>query len=548
MRSVITAETVAAIVGLVLLSECGRMQTMAGGTSTSENGRVTGHVVDSAGKPEKDAVVEMIPAAYNPVKDSGRGTVADTTDEQGRYSFDSIATGIYNIQAFGSLDGKRLLVTDLPVAGDSFGNRIDTLLIPGSVQVMLPDDFDPAKGYVYVLGTTIMAFSADAVDGRITLDSIAAGTLPAMYYDEFNGAKRPSRLNFGVQVASENLAKVGYCAWDHVKRLYFNTTVSGADVAGNVYGFPTLVRLSNVNFNFSEASGDGRDLRFAKPDNTPLPYEIEQWDSAKAQAAVWVRIDTVYGKTSDHYVRMHWGNPAAQDNSMSPSVFDTADGFQAVWHMQRTGSASTVDATFNHFDATAMGAILPFDTAGYIGLAQRFDGAAGYLNVPNSAAGVLNFPEDGYYSLSAWVMTETLNNDFHFIVSKGNESYGLQINKSNCWEFFEFQNNIGWDGTYSPATPKTWTYLAGVRAGKKQYFYVNGQCVDSTIQTGSGIMPRITTRDICIGKRPMGSNDTISLFNGIIDEVCIANRVFSPDRVKLSFMNQKQNSLFIIFK
>jgi hypothetical protein len=78
-----------------------------------------------------------------------------------------------------------------------------------------------------------------------------------------------------------------------------------------------------------------------------------------------------------------------------------------------------------------MGAILPVDTTGAIGIGQRFAGAAGYLNVPNSAAGPLNFPEDGQYTLSAWVMTEVLDKDYHFIVSKGNEQYGIQINKSN---------------------------------------------------------------------------------------------------------------------
>ena len=549
MRILRAAGIVAAITGCALLSGCSRAQTMAGGTSTSENGRVSGYVVDSAGKPEKDAVVEMVPAAYNPVKDSGAsGPMTDTTDQQGRYSFDSVATGIYNIQALGLSDGKRMLGTGLPVAGDSFGDRIDTMRIPGSAQVMLPDDFNPAQGYVYVLGTTIAVPAGRAVEGRITIDSLPAGPLPAMYYDERKGDKRPSRLNYGVRVSSEGLVKAGYCAWSNVKRLYFNTTASGADVAGNVRGFPALVILTKSNFDFARASGDGGDLRFAKGDNTPLPYQIEKWDSANARAAVWVRIDTVYGNTGDHYVRMHWGNPFAKDSSTGPAVFDTADGYQAVWHMQRGGSAAVLDATINHFDATAMGAVLPFDTTGAIGLAQRFAGAAGYLTVPNSAAGPLNFPEDGQYTLSAWVMTETLDKDYHFIVSKGNEQYGLQINKSNYWEFFEFQNNLGWDSTISPATLKTWTHITGVRAGKKQYLYINGRCMDSTVKNASGIMPRVTTHDVCIGKRPMGANDTISLFNGLIDEVYIANRAYSSDRIKLSYCNQQENSIFIIFK
>jgi len=86
-----------------------------------------------------------------------------------------------------------------------------------------------------------------------------------------------------------------------------------------------------------------------------------------------------------------------------------------------------------------------------------------------------------------------------------------------------------------------------VREGKKQYLYVNGRCVDSTVKNAAGVMPRITTFDVCIGKRP-STNDTLSLFNGLIDEVQMSNRAYSSDRIKLSYSNQQANSIFVIFK
>jgi len=44
----------------------------------------------------------------------------------------------------------------------------------------------------------------------------------------------------------------------------------------------------------------------------------------------------------------------------------------------------------------------PYDTTGYIGKAQYFDGVSGYLEMANTSVGKLDFPEDGYYTISAW--------------------------------------------------------------------------------------------------------------------------------------------------
>jgi Concanavalin A-like lectin/glucanases superfamily/Domain of unknown function (DUF2341) len=533
---------------LLLDSGCGRLPTLAGGTSTSENGRVTGLIVDSTGTPNMHARVLLVPAVYDPGRDLQKNIIADTTGPDGRYSFDSISTGIYNIEAVHILNGTRLIKTGIPVVGDSIVLHVDTLRKTGAVEVMLPDSSNSEEGYVFFLGTDMLAHVSGAINGIMIIDSVPSGQLPALYYADRNSSAGPVRLSAGVQAMAGDTAKTGYAAWAHYSQLYFNTTPSGADVSINIRHFPALVRLTNINFDFSQAKAGGGDIRFAKPDNTPLPYEIEQWDSAGGRAAVWVKVDTVYGNDGAHYIRMHWGNPEAQDSSTSASVFDTADGFQGVWHMQQNGNSAVKDATTNNDNATPLGsAAKPFDTTGYIGKAQYFDGASGYLEMVNTAGGVLNFPEDGYYTISAWVYAEVLENDYQFIVSKGNEQYGLQINKSNYWEFFEFENNKGWDSTISPATTNAWNYIVGVRSGKKQYLYVNGVCADSTVKNAAGVLPRITAFDACIGKRPSG-NDTLSLFKGIIDEVCMSNCAHSSNWVRLCYMNQKAQDALIVFK
>jgi hypothetical protein len=293
-----------------------------------------------------NARVLLVPAVYDPGRDvQTHGILADTTGPDGRYSFDSISTGIYNIEAAHILNGTRLIKTGIPVVGDSIVLHVDTLRKTGAVEVMLPDSFNSETGYVYVLGTDMLTHAGAAINGIVVIDSVPAGQLPALYYADRSGSSAPICLSAGVQSIAGDTAKTGYAAWAHYSQLYFNTTPSGANVSINIRHFPALVRLTNTNFDFSQAKAGGGDVRFAKPDNTPLAYEIEQWDSASGQAAIWVKVDTVYGNNGAHYIRMHWGNPDAQDSSTSASVFDTADGFQGVWHMQQGGTGAVKDAT-----------------------------------------------------------------------------------------------------------------------------------------------------------------------------------------------------------
>jgi hypothetical protein len=178
------------------------------------------------------------------------------------------------------------------------------------------------------------------------------------------------------------------------------------------------------------------------------------------------------------------------------------------------------------------------------GLAQRFDGASQYIVLSNTASSALNFAENGYYSISAWVYAEALDNDFHSIVSKGNQQYGLQL-AWNIWQFFEFHHRIGWESVESSATAKSWKYVTGVRAGKRQYLYVDGELVDSTISTTEGVANRNTGDNVFIGRRTL---DTTRYWNGMIDEVRTCSWAHSINWIKLCYMNQKQEDELVEFR
>ena len=99
-------------------------------------------------------------------------------------------------------------------------------------------------------------------------------------------------------------------------------------VEENLYGFPMLVRLNSSNFpNLAQVSST--DIRFTKEDGaTVLPHLIEQW--TPTEAAIWVRLDTVYAGSNEQNFLMHYGSGHALSLLPAQSVFDTANGFVLV--------------------------------------------------------------------------------------------------------------------------------------------------------------------------------------------------------------------------
>jgi hypothetical protein len=522
--------------------QCTMDHIAGGGGSDVGNGVVVGKIVTGDGKSPANTRVLLIPSDFNPmINDFSSEVLLDTVGSDGVYMFTAPKKVIYNISASLNSDGSRLLAHEIhPAMDSSVVVRSDTLRKPGALQIMVPDGFDRVNGYLYIPGTTSAAPLA-GVAGFVRLDSMPPGIVPVLCYAAKAAAAVPIRYN--IAVASGTTTLLYNTAWSHARRLMLNTGASGAAVAGTNFNFPVLVRLTKDNFNFSEAKSGGGDIRFAKPDNSPLAYQIERWDSAAQLAEVWVNVDTVFGGDSAHYITLYWGNSTVPSASNGAAVFDTAEGFQGVWHMNDAPNAPLRDATYNKYDGTRFGQNA--SSPGEIGVAQTFDGSSTYMQMMGSASGKMNFQKDGFYCVSAWVYTDTLDMNYHIIASKGNTQYNLQIRKNNNWQFTEYKNLTGWEVTNAPATSKTWIYLAGVRSGVNQYLYVNGVCASNTPWIETNVFARYTGDDFKIGRR----TDLVDyFFNGMIDEVRVSSTDLSADWIKLCYMNQMSDDKLFAFK
>jgi hypothetical protein len=540
------------LTAIVLLEYSCSSLTVAGGSSSTDNGKVIGKVCLQNGKPASNALVTMRSADYiaQIPATPARMSFVTRTDDSGTFEIDLVHVGAYAIE-----------VNDTKAMAVLFHCDI----VQGSAVLRLPDDtirpYAAMKGHVdkgisEASPTYVQIYGLERIAVVDSSGSFGFPDLPAGVYTlrivSNDTALRPMVID-SIKTFSGQVTSLPYIAWGFSKHLYLNTSSSGAGVAGDVYGFPVLVRLTSSNFNFAQAKTNGDDVRFTKSDGTSLVYEIERWDEAQGSAEIWVKVDTVYGNNSMQYMTMYWGASTPFDSaqgaiaslSNSASVFDTSSGFQGVWHLGEATGLPAKDATGNHFDGT------PSDTApiagsGMIGSAQQFNGLSSFFEMKNTASGKLDFPRNGTYSLSAWVWVDTLNSQSRMILTKGWLQYFIHIGAMNSFEFNEYVDRTGYERTWTPAAGKEWHYVTGVRSGSSEYLFVDGVCVDSTPEMGLlSAAPRTTTGNLSIGRNPAAP---WYFFKGKIDEARIMDRAPGSAWIKLCYMNQKVNDALVKFQ
>jgi len=540
-----------AVVAIVILTRC-TTEFSGGGGSEAGNARVAGIIFDEQGAPAAHVVVQLHPSDYDPIHDIfGNNSSVDTTTSDGRFTFTvEDSTLRYSVQA-AQIDSRLVafIAGVKAVTSDNDTPVNCSLQTPGTIRVLRPKNSTADSGYLYIPGTTLYT-RVNPAGGYTLLSMVPAGALPSINYTSIDGTIR-SVVQTNVAVTAGDTMTIAMEGWAYSRSIILNTSATGADVAGTVYQFPVLVRLSSPAFNFYQSQSNGRDLRFVSPSGTTLSHEIELWDTTAKKAAVWVKVDTLYGNNSTQSITMYWGNPDASDVSTSSAVFDTTNGFQGVWHLSETADTPVRDATINGYHGTSPDTARPQVTEGVIGKCRLFNGVADYITMPNTADSKLDFQQNGTYSVSVWVMADTLVDLQQTLVSKGRYQYFLWID-STFWQFWEYQDRIGWEASEQQATSRQWVLLCGVRDGAAQYLYVNGERVDS-VSLKSDFNLRTTASDLILGRvNEFGvipaTEEVLCNFKGKIDEVRISSVAQSPDWVRLCYINQSIDDRLVIFK
>jgi len=527
---------------------------ISGGTSTSENGRVAGIVVDNAGAAVSRAEVLLIPADYNPVRETEK-LCRDTTDSSGAFLFSGVHAGEYTVQSSHVFSGTKALTRDVNVDSvtDSVFVGSCALNKPGSVRIAVPSEARTGSSYFYIPGTTSFISYAEG-ETYAVIDSVPIGVVESIVLDFVDSAESAALVyEANVVIISEDTATLLSTAWSHAKILKLNSTATGADIQETLYGFPVLIRLNDGNFDFSHASDDGKDLLFSKADGVDLPHEIERWDAENRVAEIWVGIDTLPGD-SVLEIGMYWGNPGVLAVSKEGGVFDTAAGFSAVWHLSE-GDDTVYDATVNRFHGLRHGNLAA--SSGVIGNCQVFGGSEAYCEMGD----VVDF-ENKSFTLSAWIKRSKTG--LQTIVSKspGGEpsvSYGwnLTFGETDIIHFFAATKGESWGDTgafdlwsrssESDVGIEVWHNIAVVfdPSGSPGSIYLDGSAITSEIRGDiTSVGSLVNGAPLRIGLEADGDCQ----YEGSIDECVISHRARSADWIRLCFINQSPDDRLVEYE
>ncbi len=525
-----------------------RCANLSGGGSEAGNARITGIVLNTQGSPVSNVKVTVLPSDFDPVKSGPlHGSDFDTTGTDGTFGITVEKGQTYTIQAVLISARTRALITGVAVDDTNIISPPCTLNAPGAVKVMLPDSADKMLGYVYVPGTTVLSFLNNAA-GSVVLDSVPAGVIPEVSYSS-TLISASAVIRHQVQVIPGDTAIVYNPSWKYARRLFFNTAASGAQVSGDVYNFPVLVRLSSGNFAFAQAKADGSDIRFTKNDGTSLPFEIKRWDPVTELAEVWIKVDTIRGNGSSQYIAMYWGNPSAISESRGAAVFDSSSGFEGVWHLNETSGARASDASHNGFTGTYKGG-LPKNITGPLGICQNI------VHPDTDCVDIGNVLNPGLKSISigVWIKRGSFVTPQAIVAKTNGElpsaSYGylLSIDPVNAPHFNIASGGANWgdEGAFdimsnlaiTDSTAWHFVFVVIDRSGSNSCrMYLDG--VDRTGKT-VGDITHVTSVSNALNFHIGTESDNNCSYKGAIAEATISFTARSADWVKLSFINQKE--------
>jgi hypothetical protein len=325
--------------------------------------------------------------------------------------------------------------------------------------------------------------------------------------------------------------------------------------------------LNAATFDFSAARTDGSDIRITNEEGEPLPCELQLWNPASESGEVWVLMDTVFADSLQK-VRLHWGYagaaamPAAWPQG---SVFSLADGYAAAWHLDEDpfmAGKSMKDNSGSRNDGTAMnfreaGGAVP----GVLGSGLLLDGKTQFL------ASRKEFANPNVYTYGGWIKTTTAAGGRIFDFTNKDTTTATHF-----WDrlIHMYMDGTVINGVYPPELPGTpmptegtykilrgqaplndgeWHHVAARLSGKGQALFVDGVKVaeDPASVEAENINGFWRLGFGHLSDWNWAPAGTSSYFQGVVDEVWITHAERSDDFLKLTFENQRPESLLLKF-
>lgn len=140
-------------------------------------------------------------------------------------------------------------------------------------------------------------------------------------------------------------------SWPYRLPISVDTSVTGANIAGDVDNATVLIKLHSGNFqDFFLVKEDLSDIRFlAGDDQTVLAHQVESFDVINQLIYVWVKLPSVKGNLASDRLWMYYGNLEAPP--VAAPQLPYSDQVAAVYHFADV-SGGVIDSTANANNTT----------------------------------------------------------------------------------------------------------------------------------------------------------------------------------------------------
>ncbi len=143
--------------------------------------------------------------------------------------------------------------------------------------------------------------------------------------------------------ASVNLAGTTYynltTSFANEESYYKAITVSNTS-GSTLTNYQIYIQLTSSNFNFSNSTNDGRDVRFYSSDHsTSIDFFIESWNQSGQTAALWVEVPSI--PTTGTTIYMDYGNSNLTSASSGTNTFSFFDDFASSYTANWTKTAGS---------------------------------------------------------------------------------------------------------------------------------------------------------------------------------------------------------------
>ncbi|MBN1361808.1 MAG: discoidin domain-containing protein [Sedimentisphaerales bacterium] len=316
---------------------------------------------------------------------------------------------------------------------------------------------------------------------------------------------------------------------------YSNTGGASVSEAERTFTPPqdwTKGGAQTLTISFYGAAGNTGQL-YLKINGTKVPYNSEMTDLASPMWHQWqVDLSTLGNVTSVRTLTLgiegagatgmlYFDEIRLYPNAVEPITPVQPDAAGLVLHYSLDEGTGTVarDTSGSANNGTLVGGAT-WSASGKVAGALSLDGFDGYVDAGNGASlGITDV-----ITLSAWVnMADAGNGEHNPFITKGDQAYAIKHSSANEIQAFVYVNN-GWrtaNVDVDESFNGEWHHVACTYDGQALKLYVDGALQTTTEYAGSIAS---ATYNVNVGRN---AQNTDRLYNGLIDEVWIYQRVLS---------------------